>query len=416
MLENSESYSEPLLQRSPSISWRELPRGSYVHDHASGQSYFLDALGAEVLRRFDHPLRRTDVVEALARPRWASRVIDALSDSGILREAGERPRSRRVTDVWTGQPDQLPLPSDAFPADLVEHLCRGSQIPLTAGIEWTNGAVIAPAVELPTDVWIDAFDQLAALGTVKLIVAGAEPLLRSDALFLLRCARERGFAVSLFTDAGQISDDFAAALADLYLDAIWISLYSASPRAHDAVTWVPGSHRRALAAIRALLDRDQPVRVAGLPRNATLLEATRLIEMSASLQVPMVLDPLLSLEMDDSVEMDDGSPGCRTAVSLADAAEEPVPVAARQPSLFVMSDGTVRRCREHPVKAGSILESPLADLWRDTPGMHDAGPLRRQPQCDDCTARTTCFADLASSDDEPFGELPEVPRVQPELR
>jgi radical SAM protein with 4Fe4S-binding SPASM domain len=172
------------------------------------------------------------------------------------------------------------------------------------------------------------------------------------------------------------------ALAGLYLDGIWIPLYASDARGHDSVTRRAGSFRRAIGAIRALVERDQPVTINGFPRTAGLLDQECLVETAGYLECPIALDPLQHLR---------DLPNHTVA---AEAAAPPLESAtARRPAIFVMSDGRVSPCRAHPMNAGTVVHDSVADLWQESPELREAAllPLVPQPGCNDCPMRTSCF-------------------------
>lgn len=109
--------------------------------------------------------------------------------------------------------------------------------------------------ELTFDQLRSIIDGIADAGVFTLNISGGEATLRPDLLDILRYARDRGFAVRLFTNGFLISEGYAEALARVGLLEVHVSLYSGVAEEHDAVTRVPGSFGRTIDAIKALRQR-----------------------------------------------------------------------------------------------------------------------------------------------------------------
>lgn len=106
--------------------------------------------------------------------------------------------------------------------------------------------------ELSTDELCALIDALHAEGCLFLAITGGEVFLRKDLLTLLRHARGRGLAVTLFTTGTLLSDETLAELVRLRLWRVELSLYSADPAVHDGITRRPGSHAKTMWALRRL--------------------------------------------------------------------------------------------------------------------------------------------------------------------
>lgn len=114
--------------------------------------------------------------------------------------------------------------------------------------------------ELPAAGWERILGEAAELGCLWLVVTGGEPLLHRDFRRILRAACSRGLLVTLFTNGVLITEPMADFLAEVAPFRVEITLYGATAATYEAVTGVPGSHDRAMAAIERLVARG--VRVA----------------------------------------------------------------------------------------------------------------------------------------------------------
>lgn len=102
-------------------------------------------------------------------------------------------------------------------------------------------------------------DELAAAGTLFLLISGGDPFLRPDALAIVQAARRRQFDVKINTHGNFIDDALADALAECGVSKVAMSLYSEIPGEHDAITLIPGSQEKTIAAARRLRSRGVAV-------------------------------------------------------------------------------------------------------------------------------------------------------------
>ncbi len=112
---------------------------------------------------------------------------------------------------------------------------------------------------LSFDEWREVLDDLRELGTLALVLTGGEPLAHPDFLRIARAARERGFAVRLFTNGSLVSEEVADALAGLDLVGVEMSLHGARADTHDRTTERPGSFVAMFAGLERLQKRGVPL-------------------------------------------------------------------------------------------------------------------------------------------------------------
>jgi len=112
--------------------------------------------------------------------------------------------------------------------------------------------------ELTTDECLDLVRQIAELGVMEVTLIGGEAYLRPDFLDIVRAVRARGMHCTMTTGGRGLDRDLARALAGADLGSASISIDGAEVT-HDRLRGSTGSHRDALAAMRAL--REAGVRV-----------------------------------------------------------------------------------------------------------------------------------------------------------
>src|SRR5436190_992125 len=152
--------------------------------------------------------------------------------------------------------------------------------------------------EMTTAEVKDVLVQLAAAGTLFLTFSGGELLLRRDFFELLSDARRLAFDVKIKTNAILIKEEDAKRIRDLAVRQVQISVYSHRPEVHDAITKVPGSLERTLAAIRFLVELGLKVTIANvlMQQNASDYNGVRLL--ASQLGAEYTVDPTITPKMD----------------------------------------------------------------------------------------------------------------------
>jgi MoaA/NifB/PqqE/SkfB family radical SAM enzyme len=129
---------------------------------------------------------------------------------------------------------------------------------------------------LSEDVCLSIVDDAAALGFECIQFTGGDPLLCSFLPKLVAHARKSSIpSIEIYTNGLALSQRLLETLAPNE-PSFAISLYSADPASHDAITQTPGSHARTIAAIRRVVACDLGVRVGviAMNQNADQVDAT----------------------------------------------------------------------------------------------------------------------------------------------
>ena len=140
--------------------------------------------------------------------------------------------------------------------------------------------------ELSTEDCYRTIDSILEVSKPILILTGGEPLLRPDIFDIGRYAAERGLRVVLGTNGTVITREMAAALKDVPVSRVGVSIDFPTPELQDEFRGKPGAFEEAVAGIRAA--RDAGI---GIQINSTI---TR---MNAS-----YLDDLLNLALELNAE------------------------------------------------------------------------------------------------------------------
>jgi radical SAM protein with 4Fe4S-binding SPASM domain len=265
--------------------------------------------------------------------------------------------------------------------------------------------------ELTTTEVEQVLDQLAACGTLFVIFSGGELLLRKDFFHLLGYARRLAFDVKLKTNGMLIGAPEARRIRDLGVRQVQISVYSHRPEVHDAITKVPGSLRRTLAAIALLRDAGLKVTIANvlMRHNAADYESVR--ALASQLGAEYTLDPTITPKLN----------GDRSVLALQMAAPQTLrvfrnralvgddfyhrptadadpdvldglPCSAGHIACYISPYGEVYPCVQFPLVSGNLRAQRFADVWQHSPQLNEVRGIRTRdlPTCSSCGFVSSC--------------------------
>ena len=280
--------------------------------------------------------------------------------------------------------------------------------------------------ELTTAECLQVLDDLASSGALFLTFSGGEIFLRPDLYEILAAARRLHFDISLKTNALLVTPERAARLGELGVRRVQISVYSDIPAVHDAITKVPGSLRRTLAAIPILLQHGLQVKLACPLMRENLLAYRGVMALAEKLGVPYILDLTITPMMDGSsgplahrasvssllpVLRDARLQACKPQPTSATARPESVwplgsavssgiespayqdlPCSAGHNSCYISPYGDVFPCVQLPQAAGNLRREKFDDIWYHAPQLERLRAIRESqlPICSRCEIRSYC--------------------------
>jgi AdoMet-dependent heme synthase len=282
--------------------------------------------------------------------------------------------------------------------------------------------------ELTTAECLKVLDDLARSGTLFLTFSGGEIFLRADLYEILAAARRLYFDISLKSNALLVTPERAARLREFGVRRVQISVYSDIPAVHDAITKVPGSLERTLAAIPILLEHGLQVKLACPLMRENLMAYRGVMALAEKLGVPYILDLTITPMMDGSggplehrasvssllpvlrdpllhackpqpsaaaaSTMDALPPAFGSAVSsgIESAAYEDLPCSAGHNSCYISPYGDVFPCVQLPQAAGNLRREKFDDIWYHAPQLERLRAIRESqlPICSRCEIRSYC--------------------------
>jgi AdoMet-dependent heme synthase len=236
------------------------------------------------------------------------------------------------------------------------------------------------------------------------------------------------FDISLKSNALLVTAERAARLRYFAVRRVQISVYSDIPAVHDAITKVPGSLERTLAAIPILLEHGLQVKLACPLMQENLMAYRGVMALAEKLGVPYILDLTITPMMDGSsgplahrasvssllpVLRDPALNACKpqpsseaapaikalpatfgSAVSsgIESAAYEDLPCSAGHNSCYISPYGDVFPCVQLPQAAGNLRREKFEDIWYHAPQLERLRAIRESqlPICSRCEIRSYC--------------------------
>jgi radical SAM protein with 4Fe4S-binding SPASM domain len=250
---------------------------------------------------------------------------------------------------------------------------------------------------------------LARAGTLYLTFSGGEVFLRPDLFELIAEAKRLRFDVRLKSNALLITEERARRLRELGVRQVDVSIYSTDPTVHDAVTLIPGSLERSLAAIARLRAAGVGVKI-----NCPLMRANvggyRAVRALAErLGVACGIDPMITARNDGDlgpVRLRLRRADIRGVLQDAVLNPDPLPMAvpAERPDLddvacgaghnacYVSAYGDVMPCVALPLACGNVRERPFAEIWSTSSRLREVRAIRIRDlhTCAGCEAATFC--------------------------
>jgi radical SAM protein with 4Fe4S-binding SPASM domain len=294
------------------------------------------------------------------------------------------------------------------------------KIPISAHVDLTMRCnevcvhcyrVIEDRAELTTGEVKRLLDELAEAGALYLTFSGGEVFLRPDLFELIEHAKRRRFDVRLKSNALLITEERARRLRELGVRQVDVSIYSADPARHDAVTGVPGSLTRTLAGVERLLAAGLRVKLGCPLMRETFAGYRDVLALADRLGVPCGIDPMITTKNDgdrSTVALRIAPAQYKTVKSdrrLNPEAGAPVaPPPAVRPDLdeyvcgaghnavYVSSYGDVMPCVAMPIACGNVRETPFREIWSASPKMRSvrAITIRDLHTCSSCAASMFC--------------------------
>jgi AdoMet-dependent heme synthase len=265
--------------------------------------------------------------------------------------------------------------------------------------------------EMTTAEVTGVLDQLAAAGTFFLTFSGGEILLRKDLFDLVAHARELQFDVKLKTNGVLVGQPQAARIRELGVRQVQLSVYSHRAEVHDAITKVPGSLVRTLAAIRRLTAEGVRVMIANVLMRQNAADYPGVRALAVELGVDCTIDPtitpmmngdtavvalrlpapqLLQVFRDRSLVGDDFM--TPPSAPIDEETLDGRPCSAGHTFCYISPYGDVYPCVQFPLPSGNVRQQRFEEIWYGSPQLEEVRSIRVRdlPTCSSCGHVSTC--------------------------
>jgi radical SAM protein with 4Fe4S-binding SPASM domain len=113
-----------------------------------------------------------------------------------------------------------------------------------------------PQPELSSAFWANRMDELYRFGVRRVVLIGAEPLMREDIGRIVRAASACGLGVTVFTNGLQLSNR-AAELVESGIDRLVCSLDGPNPSVHDGLRGTGGAFNQAMEGVHQVIEQSK---------------------------------------------------------------------------------------------------------------------------------------------------------------
>lgn len=137
--------------------------------------------------------------------------------------------------------------------------------------------------ELDTETWARVFREAAALGVLQTHISGGEPGARRDIVDLVKAAHEAPLYTNLITSGVGLTKETLAALYDVGLDHVQISIQDSDAKSADVIAGYEGAYERKNALARHAVRLGLPLTVNMVVHRANIEHVEAMVEQALAL-------------------------------------------------------------------------------------------------------------------------------------
>ena len=242
---------------------------------------------------------------------------------------------------------------------------------------------------LTYDEIIHLLDQLKEMGILYLTLTGGEAFLHPRFWDIAREAKNREFAIRIFTNGYAITESVARRLRDLSPFCIEMSLHGATAETAEKLNQVKGSHARQMAALENL--HREGLRVY-LKVVVTKIVEDQLFELKAigdRFGYPVYFDPILTLSDDgqkyplDLMASDQALENLyrQEGLNIGNSPFEREPgeynCTVGTGMMHITPYGDVQPCTQWKQTVGNIRKTPLREIWENSELLQEVRRINR---------------------------------------
>lgn len=269
---------------------------------------------------------------------------------------------------------------------------------------------------------LDAKEALDLVDDIKkefsdtlLILSGGEPLLRKDLFEILSCAFSLGLKTALATNGTLLGEREAVKLKELEVKRVSVSLDSVERKHHDTSRGIDGSFKKALNSCAILKKHNIPFQINFTITKMNSSEIRSVANLALSLGAVavhyFVLVPVgCGMEVSQN-QMLDVRDMDKVLLEIKSLSEEMLieikPTCAPQyvrfvkknvaggclaasKVFFISSEGDLYPCGYLAVRAGSVREKDIADIWENSRLFEEFRQNNLKGACSFCSYKNMC--------------------------
>ena len=290
--------------------------------------------------------------------------------------------------------------------------------------------------DMPTAKVKSILDEFAAMGGIHVTLSGGEAFLHKDLIEIARYCREKDLKISILSNLSALKDDQIAALKEVNLSLIQVSLYSMDPEIHDFITTVPGSFERTKASIEKLVAADIPVQISCPIMKANRHGYDKVLDYAKSLKIKAQTDYIMMARSDldtdnlaNRLSLEETEELLRDIIlhdtQYRDETLEQLPVTDElkfdlerfklQPvcgvgydNCCITANGDVYPCAGwQDYVLGNVYKQSLQEIWEQSERVKELRKITQAsfPQCLECDARDYCARCLVRNYNESGGDM-----------
>lgn len=252
-------------------------------------------------------------------------------------------------------------------------------------------------------------------GKPMLILSGGEPLLRKDIFEIIYYAYRADLPVALATNGVMLNDTHARRLKEFGVKRVSISLDAGDELAHDLSRGIRGAFRKTLDAAAILRKHGVPFQLNHTLTKSNYHEISRVADLALSLGAVavhyFVLVPVGCGKGIESSAMLDAK-DCELALSAIRQLADALPLEIRPTcaphyirfskdsrdtgclagtaAFFISSEGEIYPCGYLPVKAGSLRNNSIREIWECSPVLKELRENNLKGACSGCELKQRC--------------------------
>lgn len=275
------------------------------------------------------------------------------------------------------------------------------------------------AEELPTEAICRIVDILAEKQVPFVNFGGGEPLIREDLFDIASYAGSRGLNVSMNSNGWLVDAAAAARIRQSGFHSVGISIDSAEAHLHDEFRCMPGSWKRAVAALDHLGREGVRLTMSSVISRINYRQFRDLIDLARDHGVQTLylhnfkcsgrgfrnreeldLSPqewkefyLEALEVKNSLQDLNLSFDDPVIASLPGYDADPMVKGSScgKLSLHLRPNGDITPCGFIPLVVGNILEQDFDDIWYNSPVLLKMRRKEAKGKCSGCSAYADCL-------------------------